>query len=74
MTPNPPYFATVIVAIVLMLVGLSLEGTIFSVAAVNQIADQALGLIGMDATREVGRVLIVASPTLLIVGSLFRGI
>jgi hypothetical protein len=74
MTPNPPYFATVIVAVVLMIVGLSLEATLFSVPAVNQIADQVLGLIGLDATRQVGRVLIVASSTLLIIGSLVRGI
>jgi hypothetical protein len=74
MTPNPPYFATVIVAVVLMIVGLSLEATLFSVPAVHQIADQVLGLIGLDATRQVGRVLIVASSTLLIIGSLVRGI
>jgi hypothetical protein len=73
-TPNPPYLATVGVAILLMVVGLSLEGSLFSVAAINQVADQVLGVIGMDATRDVGRVLIVAAPTLLIVGSLFRGL
>ena len=74
MTTNPPYLATVVVAIVLMVVGLSLEGSLFSIAALNQVVDQVLAVIGMDANREIGRVLIVASPTLLIVGSLFRGI
>lgn len=74
MAPNPPYLATVVVAVVLMLVGLSLEGTLFSVAALNQVVDQVLAVIGMDANQEIGRVLIVAAPTLLIVGSLFRGI
>jgi hypothetical protein len=73
-TTNPPYLATVVVAIVLMVVGLSLEGSLFSIAALNQVVDQVLAVIGMDANREIGRVLIVASPTLLIVGSLFRGI
>lgn len=74
MTTNPPYLATVVVAIVLMVVGLSLEGSLFSIAGLNQVVDQVLAVIGMDANREIGRVLIVASPTLLIVGSLFRGI
>jgi hypothetical protein len=71
---NPPYLVTVVVAVVLMLVGLSLEGTLFSVDALNQVVDQVLAVIGLDANQEIGRVLIVASPTLLIVGSLFRGI
>jgi hypothetical protein len=66
--------ATVILAIVLMVVGLSIEGSLFSVPALNQVADQVLGYIGLDATRQVGRVLVVASPTLLIIGSLVRGI
>jgi hypothetical protein len=73
-TTNPPYLATVVVAIVLMVVGLSLEGSLFSIAALNQVVDQVLAVIGMDANREIGRVLILASPTLLIVGSLVRGI
>jgi hypothetical protein len=73
-TPTPPYLATVVVAILLMFVGLSLEGSLFSVAAINQVADQVLGVIGMDATRDIGHVLLVAAPTLLIVGSLFRGL
>jgi hypothetical protein len=66
--------ATVIVAIVLMVVGLSLEASLFSVPALNQIVGDALAIVGIDATRELGRILIVASPTLLIVGSLVRGI
>jgi len=74
MKPNPPYLATVVIAIVLMVVGLSLEGSLFSIAQLNQVVDQVLGVIGMDATREVGRVLVVVAPALLIVGSLFRGI
>jgi hypothetical protein len=73
-TPNPPYMATVIVAILLMVVGLSLEASLFSVPALNQIVGDLLAPVGIDATRQLGRVLIVASPTLLIIGSLVRGI
>lgn len=75
MSPNPPYLATVVIAILLMLVGLSLEGSLFSVAAVNQLVGDLTAAIGIAASAElIGRVLIVASPTLLIVGSLVRGI
>ena len=74
MKPNPPYLATVVVAILLMIVGLSLEGSLFSIAALNQVVDQVLGVIGMDANEQIGRVLIVAAPTLLILGSLIRGL
>jgi hypothetical protein len=66
--------ATVVVAILLMAVGLSLEGSLFSVPALNQIVGDVLAQVGIDATRQVARVLIVASPTLLIIGSLVRGI
>jgi hypothetical protein len=71
---TPPYIATVVLAILLMVVGLSLEGSLFSIAALNQVVDQVLAVIGMDANQQVGRVLIVAAPTLLILGSLFRGL
>ena len=74
-SPNPPYLATVVIAIVLMVVGLSLEGSLFSVAALNQVVGDLTTAIGIAASPElIGRVLIVASPTLLIVGSLVRGI
>ena len=75
MTTNPPYLATVVIAIVLMVIGLSLEGTLFSVAALNQMVGDILATVGIAAGAElVGRVLIVLSPTLLIIGSLVRGI
>jgi hypothetical protein len=73
--PNPPYLATVVIAILLMVVGLSLEGSLFSVAALNQLVGDLTASIGIAASAEfIGRVLIVLSPTLLIIGSLVRGI
>jgi hypothetical protein len=72
--PNPPYLATVVIAIVLMVIGLSLEGSLFSIAPLNQVVGDLLGAVGIEATRELGRILIVAAPTLLIIGSLVRGI
>jgi hypothetical protein len=72
--PNPPYLATIVIAVLLMVVGLSLEGSLFSIAALNHVIGDALAAVGVKATHELARILIIASPTLLIVGSLVRGI
>jgi hypothetical protein len=74
MNPNPPYLATVVIAVLLMVVGLSLEGSLFSIGILNQVLGDVLAVVGVKATQELGRILIVASPTLLIIGSLVRGI
>jgi hypothetical protein len=72
--PNPPYLATIVIAVLLMVIGLSLEGSLFSIAALNQVVGDALAVVGVKTTQEFARILIVASPTLLIIGSLVRGI
>jgi hypothetical protein len=36
MSPNPPYFATIVIAVLLMVIGLSLEGSLYSIATLNQ--------------------------------------
>ena len=72
--PNPPYLATVVIAVFLIVIGLSLDGTLFSIAALNQVVADALAVIGVRASQEFARILIIASPTLLIIGSLVRGI
>ena len=74
MKPNPPYLATVVVAVLMMGIGLSLEGTLFSISTLNQMLGDALAVVGVRATQELARILIIASPTLLIIGSLVRGI
>jgi hypothetical protein len=74
MKPNPPYLGTVVIAIVLMVIGLSLDGSLFSIATLNQVLADVLALVGIRATQELARILIIASPTLLIIGSLVRGI
>jgi hypothetical protein len=74
MKPNPPYLATVVVAVLIMVMGLSLEGSLFSLSTLNQVLGDALAVVGVRATQEVARILIIASPTLLIIGSLVRGI
>jgi hypothetical protein len=72
--PNPSYLATVVIAVLLIVIGLSLEGTLFSIAALNQVVADALAVIGVRAGQEFARILIIASPTLLIIGSLVRGL
>lgn len=74
LSPNPPYLATVVVAALLMVVGLSLEGSLFSIAALNGLVADLLAPVGIEAGRQLGRVLVVAAPTLLILGSLIRGL
>lgn len=74
MKPNPPYLATVVIAVLLMVIGLSLEGSIFSIAALNQVVGDALAVVGVKAGQEFAQILIIASPTLLILGSLVRGL
>jgi hypothetical protein len=66
--------ATVVVAVVAIVIGLSLDGTILSVAALNDAVASALATVGIEATRTLARLLIVAAPTLLILGSLLRGL
>ena len=66
--------ATIVVAVVLMVVGLSLEGSIFSIAPLNQVVGDALAVVGIEAGRVFARILIIAAPTLLILGSLVRGL
>ena len=74
MKPNPPYLATVVIAVLLMVIGLSLEGGLFSIAPLNQVLGDALSAVGIKVSQEFARILIIASPTLLIIGSLVRGI
>jgi len=72
--PNPPYLATVVIAVVLMVIGLSLQGSLFSVAPLNQVVADALATVGVKASQELARILIIAAPTILIIGSLVPGI
>ena len=74
MRPNAPYLVTIIVAIVLMVVGLSLEGSLLRIPQVNDLVAQLVQPIGIAANRELGRILVVASPALLVVASLVPGL
>ena len=65
---------TVVIAVVLMVIGLSIEGSLFSISALNQVVGDALAVVGVQASQEFARILIIAAPALLILGSLVRGL
>ena len=72
--PNPPRLVTVVIAVALLVVGLS--ATIFPVDFV----DAALGVVqdylgtNIEVTREIGWLLLLVGDALLVVGSLLPGI
>jgi hypothetical protein len=49
--------ATVVIAVVLMVIGLSLEGTLFSVPTLKHALVDALAAVGVKASKEVARIL-----------------
>ena len=72
--PNPPKMITVLLAIALLVVGIS--ATVFPV----DLIDAALGVVqsylgtDFEITREVGWLFLLAGDALLVVGSLLPGI
>lgn len=72
--PNPPKLITVVIALALVLVGLS--ATVFPIDFVNAALDFAQSTIGTDieVTSEIAWLFLFAGNVLLIVGSLLPGI
>ncbi len=72
--PNPPKLVTVLVAVALVLVGLS--ATVLPIDFVNQALAAAQSAAGFDVrvTTELAWLLLFAGNALLIVGSLLPGI
>ena len=72
--PNPPRLITVVIAVALILVGLS--ATVFPIDIVNQALDVVQSTIGtnIDVTTEVAWLFLFAGDALLIAGSLLPGI
>ena len=72
--PNPPRLVTVVIAVALLVVGIS--ATIFPVDFV----DAALGVVqdylgtNVEVTREIGWLFLLAGDALLVVGSLLPGV
>jgi hypothetical protein len=72
--PNPPKLITVVIAVALILVGLS--ATVFPIDFVNQALDIVQSTIGTDiqVTTQIAWLFLLAGDALLIVGSLLPGI
>ena len=72
--PNPPRLITVVIAVALVLVGLS--ATIFPLDFVNEALAIVQGAIGTDiaVTTEIAWLFLFAGNALLIAGSLLPGI
>ncbi len=72
--PNPPKMLTVVIAVALILVGLS--ATVFPIDFVNQALDIVQSTFGTDleVTIEVAWLFLFAGDVLLIIGSLLPGI
>jgi hypothetical protein len=74
LNPNPPRMITVVVAVALILVGLS--ATVFPLDFVNAALDVVQDTIGtnLEITTEVGWLFLFVGDALLIIGSLLPGI
>jgi hypothetical protein len=74
LNPNPPRMITVVLAVALILVGMS--ATIFPLNIVNAALDVVQGSLGtnLEVTTEIGLLFIFAGDALLVVGSLLPGI
>jgi hypothetical protein len=72
--PNPPRLVTVVIALALIVVGLSV--TVFPLDFVNQALDLVQSTLGTDiqVTTELGWLFLLAGDLLLVAGSLLPGI
>ena len=72
--PNPPRLVTVVIALALIVVGLSV--TVFPLDFVNQALDVVQSTLGTDiqVTTELGWLFLLAGDLLLVAGSLLPGI
>jgi hypothetical protein len=66
--PNPPTYVTVAVATILFIIGLA--GTLVPLPFVADL----LEIVRIDLTRTVAYICLALAPTLLIIGSLVKGL
>ena len=74
MRPNPPKLVTVVIALALIVVGLSV--TVIPLDFVNQALDLVQSYLGtsVEVTTELGWLFLLAGDALLVAGSLLPGI
>jgi hypothetical protein len=66
--PNPPRYVTVAVAVILFIIGLA--GTLVPIPAFADL----LQMVRIDLTKTVAYICLFLAPTLLILGSLVKGL
>jgi hypothetical protein len=66
--PNPPRYITLAVAVILFIIGLA--GTLIPIPAVADL----LHIVRLDLTKTVAWICLALAPTLLILGSLIKGL
>jgi hypothetical protein len=66
--PNPPRYVTLAIAVILFIIGLA--GTLVPIPAVADL----LAIVRIDLTRTVAWICLALAPTLLILGSLVKGL
>jgi hypothetical protein len=66
--PNPPRYVTLAIAVILFIIGLA--GTLVPIPAVADL----LHIVRLDLTKTVAWICLALAPTLLILGSLVRGL
>lgn len=74
MRPNPPRLVTVVIALALIVVGVSV--TLFPLDFVNSALDLVQSTLGTDieVTTQIGWLFLLAGDALLVAGSLLPGI
>jgi hypothetical protein len=74
MHPNPPRLITVVVALALIVIGIS--ATIFPIDIVGELVAWVQTYTGtnLELTREIGWLCLLAGDALLVIGSLLPGI
>lgn len=72
--PNPPRLITVVLAVALLLIGMS--ATVFPIDIVNELLDLVQQSIGFDfeVTTEIAWLFLFGGDALLVAGSLLPGI
>jgi hypothetical protein len=66
--PNPPRYVTVAIAVILFIIGLA--GTLVPLPFVGDL----LQIVRIDLTKTVAYICLFLAPTLLILGSLVKGL
>ncbi len=72
--PNPPRLITVVVALVLGVLGFVFLWPVEPLVPLLDPIRDVLGAIGVTLDRQLASLVLAACPTLLVVGSLVRGL